>query len=283
MIDLNLVRVFVAVFQQGSYTRASVELEMSQPAVSLAIKRLEKTLGYNLFVKQGRGVVSTAQAKALAHELEPALIRIDNALSAKQEITAYCTEAILHFLGEIDGVKFQPSLEQHHKELEDLRSNSVELVIAAGISKDTAFVAEELLSEKIVVVCRQGHPRITGETLTQEQFLAEQQVTLKARHHGQQLIDMYVEEFIPKRQERVEASSLASVLTMLPSTNYLGIVTESFARHWSEAMGLKILPLPFKTSSISLQMIYHRRHEGNAHHQVVRNAIKDRLAKQKLL
>ncbi|GAM60892.1 hypothetical protein JCM19232_3834 [Vibrio ishigakensis] len=44
-MDMNLVRTFVTVFQQNSFTRAAEVLDVSQPAVSMSIRRLEAQVG----------------------------------------------------------------------------------------------------------------------------------------------------------------------------------------------------------------------------------------------
>ncbi|WP_394245606.1 LysR family transcriptional regulator [Vibrio astriarenae] len=282
MLDLNLIRVFVTVYQTGSYTKAAEQLGLSQPAVSLSVKRFEKHLGQKLFAKKGRGVEATEHSKALFGKLDSALIQIENVLNPKEDLSAYCTEAALHFLGDVEDVRFLPSPEIHELELEHLRSSVVDLVIGVIDSTDPAFEVEELANEKMVVVCRSAHPRITGDTLTKDDFLAERQVTLTTRHNGIQLLDIYTQDALPARKERVEASSIASVMTMVASSNYIGVVTESFASHWCQAMNLKIMDYPFKSRPISLKLIYHKRHKSNPYHSAARQAIKQALGTKDL-
>jgi len=53
-LDWNLLRTFMVIAEEGSITRAANQLLRGQPAVSLALKRLEKSLGSRL-VERGRG------------------------------------------------------------------------------------------------------------------------------------------------------------------------------------------------------------------------------------
>lgn len=64
-IDGQLLRVFLAVLEEGSVTRASVRMELTQSAVSHALQRLARIAGQPLFVKSGRGIVATAAAVRL--------------------------------------------------------------------------------------------------------------------------------------------------------------------------------------------------------------------------
>lgn len=50
-IDFALYRIFYVVANHGNITRASEELNISQPAISKAIKNLEEQLGGQLFVR----------------------------------------------------------------------------------------------------------------------------------------------------------------------------------------------------------------------------------------
>lgn len=64
-LDLDLVRAFVAVAEAKSFTRAGVRLGRTQSTISLQIKRLEEQLDAELFSRDPRNVVLTAQGEAL--------------------------------------------------------------------------------------------------------------------------------------------------------------------------------------------------------------------------
>jgi DNA-binding transcriptional LysR family regulator len=67
-LDWNLLRTFMVIAEEGSITRAANQLLRGQPAVSLALKRLEESLGVRL-VERGRGDFRlTAAGKNLYRE-----------------------------------------------------------------------------------------------------------------------------------------------------------------------------------------------------------------------
>lgn len=70
-MDLNLreIRAFIAVAQTGSFTGAAARLHLSQPALTVQIKRLEETIGARLFDRNSRKVALTPTG----HELLPSL------------------------------------------------------------------------------------------------------------------------------------------------------------------------------------------------------------------
>ena len=79
-LDLNLLRIFDAVYRQRSVSRAAEALALSQPAVSQGLARLRRVLRDALFTRAGRGVAPTPQADALAHAVQQALQLVGDAL-----------------------------------------------------------------------------------------------------------------------------------------------------------------------------------------------------------
>lgn len=80
-IDLNLLRIFVAVHTHGSVTAAASAMHLSQPAMSNALARLRKELGDELFTRQGMGLQPTAFALRLAPKVRAALAALSDALT----------------------------------------------------------------------------------------------------------------------------------------------------------------------------------------------------------
>src|SRR4051812_46933836 len=65
-LDLNLLRVFVALLDEGSVTRAGARLGLTQSAVSHALNRLRYGLDDELFVRGPSGMQPTARAAETA-------------------------------------------------------------------------------------------------------------------------------------------------------------------------------------------------------------------------
>ena len=78
-IDFELYRIFFVVANNSNITRASKELNISQPAISKSIKNLEEQLGGQLFVRTKRGVVLTEEGKEFYKYIKQAMEYINNA------------------------------------------------------------------------------------------------------------------------------------------------------------------------------------------------------------
>jgi LysR family nitrogen assimilation transcriptional regulator len=64
-MDLKQLEYFVRVAELGSFTRAAVELDVAQPALSRQVRLLEVELRQNLLVRNGRGALPTEAGKVL--------------------------------------------------------------------------------------------------------------------------------------------------------------------------------------------------------------------------
>ena len=78
-IDFELYRIFYVVANNGNITKASEELNISQPAISKSIKKLEEQLGGQLFIRTKRGVILTEEGKEFYNYIKQAIEYINNA------------------------------------------------------------------------------------------------------------------------------------------------------------------------------------------------------------
>ena len=79
-MDSNLLKVFVAVAKQKSISLAAQILGFTQSNVTLRIKQLEKTLGYDLFHRVPKGVILTEAGVTLLPMAEEIVQKVENAI-----------------------------------------------------------------------------------------------------------------------------------------------------------------------------------------------------------
>ena len=65
LLDTDTLRTFVAIAENGSFTRAAHQVFRTPSALSMQIKRLEETLGQSLFVREARRVSLTPEGEVL--------------------------------------------------------------------------------------------------------------------------------------------------------------------------------------------------------------------------
>ncbi len=72
MLDLRLLRFFIAIYEEKNITAAAERCHVSQPSLSAGLRQLEEALGDSLFVRGKKGVV----AKDPAHYLYPHAVKL---------------------------------------------------------------------------------------------------------------------------------------------------------------------------------------------------------------
>lgn len=148
-MNLNLLRIFVAVVEAQSFSRAAEKLDISQPATSKAVRELESQLDTVLIERQGRSLRSSEPGRilydygrsifALEREADEA-IRSFGSLERGQLVIGASTTIATYWL--------PPFIARFHARYPGIR---LRLVIA-----NTAHIAEELLSCEIDVALVEG-------------------------------------------------------------------------------------------------------------------------------
>ena len=98
-MDLRQIRAFVAVARERSFTRAAETLHIAQPAVSMAIARLEDELELTLFNRQKKQVGLTAEGEVFARHAERIL---GDCLAADAEMAEMARDEVAQAQADLD-------------------------------------------------------------------------------------------------------------------------------------------------------------------------------------
>ena len=136
------MRYFVAAARHEHLGRAADELDMSQPALSRSILKLEEELGVQLFDRAGRGVRLNAAGKILLCRVEPARAECDDAVRELHEQRNLSRKTVSIGYFATFGVRLIPNSSNRFARSTPESSSSC--------SKDRArLLAEQLLSGEI--------------------------------------------------------------------------------------------------------------------------------------
>lgn len=101
-MDLRQISYFVALFEEGSVTRAAQRMNVVQPALSMQIAKLERELGQRLFDRQPKAMVPTAAGRTLHRLVHPIQRDVADARAAmarlSQTVSGRVTAGILSSL-----------------------------------------------------------------------------------------------------------------------------------------------------------------------------------------
>jgi DNA-binding transcriptional LysR family regulator len=100
--SLDLLRTFLAIYREGSLTRAARQLSLSQPAVTAQLRALEEALGRPLFDRMPRGVKPTAMAELLARRVADPLDELGAVLTGDPDATPAALAGVVHIGGPVE-------------------------------------------------------------------------------------------------------------------------------------------------------------------------------------
>ena len=110
-IDLNLLRLFDAVYRTGNVSRAAELLDLTQPAASQGLSRLRTLIHDPLFMRAAGGVQPTPKAQRLAVPVRQALATIEQALGETAGFDPARAERTFHIhMSDIGEGRFLPQL-----------------------------------------------------------------------------------------------------------------------------------------------------------------------------
>jgi LysR family transcriptional regulator, low CO2-responsive transcriptional regulator len=191
-ITLRQLRVFEAVARHLSYTRASQELHLSQPAVSMQVRQLEEAVGIPLFEKLGKRTELTEAGREVYHysrginrsleELHEVMQSLKGVSSGRLDIAVASTvnyfapRLLAAFHQRYPGIS--PRLDVTNREtlVRLLESNAVDLALMGLPPPEVEVESEAFMDNPLVVIAPPGHP-LVGQSqiplarLAQETFV----------------------------------------------------------------------------------------------------------------
>jgi DNA-binding transcriptional LysR family regulator len=186
-LELRQLRVFAAVVEAGTYTRAARALGLSQSTVSETLGALERTIGVTLFRKSGKGLALTASGEVLlvyarrmsdlTSELVGALagassdVKATLVVSAVESVSAYVLPARLAALrARWPGVRVEVSTGRCEEIRERVAQGTTDvgLVLEPEAGPETG---EVLAKARLLIVGAPAHP-LARRTAEPERLLA---------------------------------------------------------------------------------------------------------------
>jgi len=192
-VDFHRLKCFVAVMEAGSVSKAAVELHMTQPPLSLQIKKLEDELKVTLFERMGKRLVPTATAKLLFQRAKEIIASLGELSSELQEshkglrgtvVLGCATAASLFIVPEVMK-RLQAEAEHiviHTREgqtsyvMNELRHQRVDVAIVRTVFQAEDLNIVTLFEEPLLLALPPRHPllkkkRISIADLRDERFL----------------------------------------------------------------------------------------------------------------
>ena len=261
-LDLTTLRLFAAVCDARSIARAAEQANIVGSAISKRLAQLEDTVGTQLLVRRRRGVEPTPAGESLLEHARAMLASADQierdmgayALGIRGQVRILATASVMAESLADDVAAFL-RVEAHH----DIRVTMEERVspdVIRGIKEGVASVgicwdAADLTGlqscsyrhDHLAIVVHPSHPLAGRETLTFEETLAHEHVSLPAHSAVQVMLQRAAALKGKAVVHRVIVSNFEAALRVVRANLAISVVPREVAEPYARTYGLRVMPL----------------------------------------
>jgi DNA-binding transcriptional LysR family regulator len=289
-LDLNLLSVFEAVYTEGGVTKAADRLNLTQPAISHSLRRLRDFFGDPLFQWQGQVMAPTPLARAMIEPVRRALRTISDVIDERGGFDARTasrrfviglrdvmeSDLLLPLMSrvarEAPGVDLA-SVRIFRGDLErDLASGTLDVAIdiLMPLSKDVRH--RLILSDRLVVVARQGHPSVC-DGLTLETYLQQEHILVTSRREGLGLADLEVAAHGKHRKIRLRCQQNFAALRVVSETDLVLTIPARLAQVANLVFENQIIAAPFDKLPQDSYLYWHSTVDSDPANQWLRDQL----------
>ena len=306
--DLNLLRVFDAVMAERSVLRASLTLNLTQSAVSHSLARLRDAIGDQLFVRFGnameptpraleispaiRGALRTLQAAVELPTFDPSTSRRSFTIAASDFTTVLIVPRLLAVMRQdAPAVDLVVRPVTRIDLAEQLDVGRIDAAVGTFSAPPPRFRSTELFAYDDVLVTH----RLPQEGALDLEQLARLPVAVISYGGDREgaVAGFIQERGLGRRSEMFDRLSFQRALTtlntvprfalstphflalpeLLRSSDLVAIVPRPLAEHFRCRAGLAVYELPYVSTALSVQLLWHERHDQDAAHVWLRQIL----------
>jgi len=253
-MELRQLHHFVTVVEKGSLGRAAKELNISEPALSKSIRRLEERLDVKLLDRGSRGMTPTSFGDTLMTHARFIRSQFDHALSEIDELRGV-SKGIIRIgarpsFGAVILPKVVARVQQDRPGVrvlvrEGMMSNMISEVIHGDLdfivvtlseeSPDPNLIQEPLIASPVGLFVRNGHPLVGKEMIGAHQISDYPWILpLGSDPVRQQLEQMLKESGIESFHVAAESDSVLFIMSYLQNTDAIGFFPGSMIDQFYE-------------------------------------------------
>lgn len=285
-LDLNLFVVFEVMYRQRSVTKAALELNQTQPAISNALGRLRKAFDDPLFQRSPEGMQPTPVAEGVIGDVREALELLGRSVHTTAYFDPLQSDKTFH-LGMNDLAEFLllPALKLRLKEVapnmkltsyyverktaaEDLRAGVLDLLIDAPVINPRELLFQPLQSLLYVVAMRPDHP-LAGPAISQAAYLQAEHLHVSSRRRGRGQVDLALHTMGHTRNVSMRVQSYLVASRITEKTDLLWTVPKVLA----DSLPLMTAPLPFAMEDLNWQLYWHKQQDDDPANAWLRNLL----------
>ena len=288
-IDLNLLVTLEALLTEQNVTRAARRLHLSQPSVSVQLRKLRQIFADPLLSPASGGMHPTTRAQALLQPLRAALAEMRHVLEPRRsfdpataqltwQVAAadYAEYAILlpllgHLRKAAPGVRMAVREADHSKMIKQLESGAIDLGLLAMEAAPERLYHRVLFKEHYALVARKRHPALKGK-LTVDTLCQLEYVVVSTDGGGfRGVTDTVLEGMGRKRRVVLSVPHFLFVPEVVMRTDLVAMLPSRLLKDRSNHIQVVAPPVPIP--SYEMAMIWHERSHLDPAHMWLRDQV----------
>ena len=275
-VDLNLLRVFLAVWDARSLTAAGARLGLTQPAVSHALGRLRVLFDDPLFVRVSHAMVPTDAAARLHPSLDEAFALIGRTLQDHRSFDpatarrvfriAMSDMAEYHVLPRLLAALAGASPHLRFRTMPvptaalgaAMRAGEVDLALGYLTGLADGCVSELLFTDRYVCMVRAGHPLARG-ALTKAGLARLRYAYASTDATGHSSIEQLLRDHGVEREVVLHLAHFTIAPEVVRTTDLAVIFPLCIAEQLNRRREFRLMPLPFELPAIKVSLHSHVR------------------------
>ena len=230
--DLNDLQAFRAVVELGSFRKAAEAVNISQPALSRRIDKLEDALGVRLFDRTTRSVTLTTigrvfapSAEQLLDDLDVALLGIRDVSSSRLgHVTIACVPSVAYYFLPNVIASYRRRFPRIRVKLLDASANEVlGAVISGEADFGVSFIGSQepevefkvLLQDRFVAACRRDHALARKKRVTWSELYEHEYVSVDKTSGNRLLLDQALSAVAPQTPSVCETRHVTTMLGLV--------------------------------------------------------------------
>lgn len=289
-IDLNLLVVFNYLLTEGSVSAAAEKMNLSQPAVSNALRRLRTLTGDELFIRTSKGMEPTPYAAQLAEPITYALSTLHDTLNQRASFDPLASRRkfviAMTDLGEITllprlmdllsrtapGITISTVRNTHDSLSTEMEAGHVDLAIGLLPQLKTGFFQQRLFMQRYVCLMRSEHP-YAGTAISSKQYFDSEHVQVVSAGTGHAKLDEIIDSSERKRTVKLLVPHFVVVGHILSNTDLIATVPELYALHYAKPFNLTYVDHPIPLPRIGINLFWHAKFHKEPGNQWMRKII----------
>jgi len=247
-MEIHQLRYFVAVAEEGSFSRAAAKVRVAQPSLSQQIRKLETEIGQPLFDRLPRSVVLTEAGRCLIDYARQILASIGDARRCVDELKGEVAGKVA--VGAIPTIapyvlpELVVTFQEHYPDVileivEDvtdgitrrIEAGELDVALASTCRPSPTLRRESLGTEPLLALVPEAHPLAKKDFVEFDDLKSQRFLLLHEMHCLSQQVNHLLESRRLRPEIALAGSQLSTIANMVAASIGVSIVPQMMVKH----------------------------------------------------